>query len=319
MPQPPFVRRPSTSRRIANILALMTSKLNEAWSAIGLSRGTVWYVSNVTGENGADDTGHGKSRSLPFATLVYALTQVAAGDTIICGEGHAESVPSAAAVAMTVARVHVKGEGSGSTRPTFTWDTATTATWTISAAGCRVTNCHFVMAFTGLVSGFVVSAAGVKIDGNTFVLGTAGASNVPVVNPILTTAAADYLEVSDNYFLAPATTPGGSIVASTGCCNVVGTTGFRFLRNYCQYWGTTTSGAVNNATTAAQAYQIADNVIINNTASATKGVVMHASSIGMTHNNRFGIGSGAAPITSAAGHWAGNWSAAAVATNGTLV
>ena len=32
-----------------------------------------------------------------------------------------------------------------------------------------------------------------------------------------------------------------------------------------------------------------------------------------------GIGSGAAPITSDAAWWAGNWSAAAVATNGTLV
>lgn len=317
-----FVNRPSSRRKLANLIITYGHRLNELLATLGLkSRGVTWYVSGVTGENGVDDQSHGKTRSLPFATLAYALTNtaLATGDTIIVGEGHTENIAAAAGLSMPVARVTVKGEGYGSSRPTFTWTTLTTATWTVASAGCRITNCVFNMNLTGLVSGFVVSAAAAKFDNNTFLTGTAGGSNVGVVNPILTTAAADYLEVSDNYFLGPAATPGGSITAGTGCVNVVGGTGIKIVRNYMQYWGTTTSGAINNSTTATHGYLIQDNVIINNTASATKGVVMVSTSVGMCCNNRFGIGSGAAPITSAAGHWAGNWSAAAVATNGTLV
>lgn len=320
MPQPPFVQRPSTRRRIANQIAALTNKLYELGSSIGLSKGNILYVSSVTGENGVDDTAHGKSRALPFATLVYALTQSVAGDTIIVAEGHTEAVIAAGTVTMNKARVTVKGEGYGSSRPTFTWTTATTATWLVTAAGCRVTNCVFDMSLTALVSGFVVSAAGFKFDNNVVLNGTAGGSNVGVINCILTTAAADFMEVSDNYFYGPATTPGGTVDGATACVTIVGGTGIRILRNYMHQWcHATTSGPIVNSGTLTNLYQIHDNVLINSTASAAKVVIMVSTSKGMTSRNLFGIGTGTAPITSAAGHWAGNWSAAAVATNGTLV
>lgn len=314
------IKSPISRRQLGRFMQGVANKLGELGSALGLSKGVVWFVSGVTGENGVDDTAHGKRRDLPFATLVYALTKASAGDTIIVGEGHTEAIVAAGTVTMSTARVTVKGEGYGSSRPVFTWTTLTTATWLVTAAGCRVTNCVFDMSLTALVSGFVVSAAGFKFDGNTVLNGTAGGSNVGVINCILTTAAADFMEVSDNYFYGPATTPGGTVDGGTGCVNIVGGTGIRILRNYMQQWcHATTSGLINNLTTLTNLYQIHDNVLINNTVSAAKAVMMVSTSKGMTSRNLFGIGTGTAPITSAAGHWAGNWSAAAVATNGTLV
>lgn len=321
---PSGIQRPTSRRKLAVMINQATGLMNQLLGSLANSAGNsskVFYVNNAV-TLASDSASAGITAARPFSTIAYALTQCTAnaGDVILVGPGHAETINAAGDLAVNVAGVSIIGTGVGAKRPVLTWATDTAATVTMTAANCRFSNFIFDMMLpSGLVSGIVISAAGCRIDKCLFKIGTGGGSNIPPVSPILTTTAADYLRVDGNMFVGPTATPGGSITAATGCISLVGGTGIVIEDNYFQFWGTTTSGAINNATTACHAYLIRNNVIINNTASATKGVVMHASSLGLTTNNRFGIGSGAAPITSAAGHWAGNWSAAAVATNGTLV
>lgn len=320
MPQPPFVQRPSTRRRIMNLITSVGHKINELGSHLGVQSGTTFYVSNATGSNGVDDQAHGRSPTLPFATIAYAITQCTAskGDVILAGEGHAETVNSAGFIAMSKAGVTLKGVGYGSSRPTLTWATNTAATMTVSAAGCRITNFIFDMSLpSALVSGIVVSAAQCMIDSCLFKIGTAGTGTRPL-QAILTTAAADYLVVQDCMFIEPTTTPTTVSAAST-VIKIVGGTGLKILRNFFQGWYTTSSGAIACITTLTSAVEIRDNLIFNQTASSTKAITLLTGSTGFVVNNRMQILSGTAPITGDGVMWAGNYYAATIATAGTLV
>lgn len=97
----------------------------------------------------------------PFSTLDYAVGQCTAnrGDIIFVKPGHAEAVSSATALALDVAGVAIVGLGVGSNRPTFTLDTATTATIGVSAANVSITNCVISANFADIVSAFTLTTA----------------------------------------------------------------------------------------------------------------------------------------------------------------
>lgn len=303
---------------LEDILCQFSSTANDANITLNAGIGRNFYV-NSAATNKSDTTG-GRSWHQPLATIAaaVALCVAARGDNIICGPGHAETISAAAAIALSTSGVTLRGVGTGSNRPTLTWATSTAATVTMTAANCRITNFVFDMSLPSvLISGIVISAAGCSIDNCLFLIGTAGTGTRPL-QAILTTAAANYLQITNNQFIEPAATP--TTVSAASCAvKIVGGTGIKITGNYFQGWYTTTVGAITGITTLTSMIQITDNYIINNTASATKAVVLLTGSTGGIFNNAIGIASGAAPFTIDAGWWGKNWSAAAVATNGTLV
>lgn len=267
------------------------------------------FVSSLVGSNGNS----GKNANKPVATIAQAVTiaNAAMGDVIIVMPGHAETVGAAAGIALSKSGVYIVGLGFGFNRPTITFDTATTATMTMTAANVTIDNFVFTQGTTdAIVSPIVISAAGVTIRNSYFMVANA---TVQATQMILTTAAADNLTLQNNRFV------GTSDAGTTAAVTLVGGTNAQILDN--DFIGAYSSGvgAIRSITTLNTNCVIRRNTIVNVTASSTKGITLLTGSTGVITENKFGIGSGAAPITSDAAWWAGNWSAAAVATNGTLV
>ena len=111
--------------------------------------GEVFFVSNadvLLDKNqsvaGVDQAGGGTFQR-PFRTLDFAINQCTAsrGDVIIIKPGHAETYSDATSLNLDIAGVAVVGMGSGSLRPTFTLDTANTATIPVSADNISFSNC----------------------------------------------------------------------------------------------------------------------------------------------------------------------------------
>ena len=132
--------------------------------------GEVFWVSNATtllkGQRGGSNGNKGDFNG-PFATIDYAIGRCTAGrgDIIMVKPGHAESLSAAAAIVADIAGIAIIGLGSGANVPTLTWDTATTATMTVTAANITFNNIKFVNNFADVATMFSVSGAG---DGLTF-------------------------------------------------------------------------------------------------------------------------------------------------------
>lgn len=281
--------------------------------------GNVFWVSS-TSSTKSDSVGSGYSPDAPFATLAYALTQCTAsqGDRIYVMEGHVEAVIAAGTIAWSKIGVTVIGLGVGSFRPTFSWTTILSATMTMAAAGCRISNCIFdVSGITALTSGIVISAAGCTIDKCTFITSAAGAGTAPLQS-ILTTAAANYLTIADNQFLGPALTP-TTVAAATSCITLVGGTGIRITGNYMTPWCTTTTGPISCITTLTNNIQITRNYIFNQTASSAKAVSLLTGSTGMISDNRLQVLTGTAPIAADGCAWLNNYYAATIAQLGVIL
>lgn len=275
---------------------------------IPATTGNYWFVSSTLGSNGNT----GKSTAKPFATIAQAFLAATAnnGDVVIVMPGHAESVAAAAGITLNKAGIYVVGLGVGSTRPTITFTTATTATMTITSNDITIDNFVFLQTFDAIVSPIVISGANVTLKNSYFQTAT---STAQVTQMILTTSAANNLTLSGNRFI------GTSDAGNTCAVTLVGTDNFNAFDNDFIGAYTTSVGAIQGITTLSTNVDIRRNTIVNKTASATKAVVLLTGSTGIITENKIGIGSGAAPFTIDAGWWAGNWSAAAVATNGTLV
>lgn len=127
--------------------------------------GKVFWVGNaaasaLTGQKSASDGNQGTFND-PFSTLDYAIGKCTAsrGDIIIVKPGHTETISTSTAMAWDVAGVAIVGLGVGSLRPTFTLNTATTATITVSAANVAVQNCIFVANFADIATIFTLTTA----------------------------------------------------------------------------------------------------------------------------------------------------------------
>lgn len=126
--------------------------------------GKVLWLSNastmLSGQRGGSNGNKG-TFDAPYSTLAGALAQCTAnrGDIIVIKPGHAETISSASALALNVAGVAIVGLGMGSLRPTFTLDTATTATITVSAANVSLTNVIVTANFADIVSAFTLTTA----------------------------------------------------------------------------------------------------------------------------------------------------------------
>lgn len=251
-----------------------------------------------------------------FPTLVAALadsnTVTARGDVILVLPGHTESISSAGALAVSLAGISVIGLGNGDYRPTFTFDTATTATMTVSGAGAKFQNLIFDMTgIDAVASPINVTGAGVTFDGCKFINATASAQSTL---GIVTTAAGTKLTVSNCMFV------GTSDAGTTSVIRLVGGADHVIENNIFIGGYGSGVGAVENTTTACTNLTIRGNTINNLTASSTKAITLQSGTTGQIYNNRMQILSGTAPITGAAMSWVGgNYYAATIATAGTLI
>lgn len=276
--------------------------------------GTAFFVCNLTNANGSDGN-KGTDAGQPLATLAKAITLVTANkdDVIYLMEGHAENISAAAFIACSTAGFSIVGLGNGRARPTFTW-TATAGTWTVSAANVSIHNCVFVgTGIDAVTTMFAVTGDDCTFEGCEF--DCAITSFVALLG--ITVTGTDRFRFINNHV------HGRAVANMTNFLQIVGSSGKQkdYIIQGNSFTGNYSSGLgpINNITVAMTDVVIRNNVMVNRTAAATKCIVLVTGSTGMVMSNAFGIGSGAAPITGDAVHWAANWNAAAVATNSTLV
>lgn len=277
-------------------------------TVLSRQRGQTWYVdSQVPG----GVAGSGDSWGAAFLTLQAAINAALPDDTILVSPTHVENISAAGTVTVNKAGVRILGLGTGRRRPTFTW-TATAGTWLVSSASVYMENLVFIgEGIDAVVTMFGITASDCAFNGCEFQIGKT--SFVPLLG-ITITGAIDRFKFYNNFVHG---------LAVANCTNFIqivgGGDGHEFVGNYIKGNFTTSLGCINNITTLCTNILIAQNFLVNATASATKVAVFLTGTTGIICDNRVGIGSGAAPFTADAAHWAGNWSAAAVATNGTLV
>ena len=125
--------------------------------------GKVFWVSNasaaqLSGHLTGSDGNQGRFQD-PFATLDYAVGQCVAGrgDIIMVKPGHAETVSSATALALDVAGIAIIGLGNGSSRPTITLDTITSASIGVGANNISIKNVVISANFADIVSAFTLT------------------------------------------------------------------------------------------------------------------------------------------------------------------
>lgn len=181
-----------------------------------------------------------------FSTLALALASAQANrDTIYVMPGHTETISSATALSIATAGVTIVGVGRGSLRPTFTLDTATTATINVTAANVRFENCIFVANFAAIAAVFTLtnapdfnvdtcefrdtsailnfvnvvttSTTSNQADGLSITsskrIGLGATSNTTIVNMLGTN---DRVTIANNYFAHAATTQGALMIIATG-------------------------------------------------------------------------------------------------------
>jgi len=205
--------------------------------------GNVFWV-----DSGAGSDGHKGTFDRPFGTIDYAVGRCTAnnGDIIMVKPGHTETVSAAAGIDLDVAGIAVIGLGTGSDRPTITFDTAITADMDVGAANVTVANLLFVNGIDNLTAPIDVNAAGfTMIDCET----RDNNSSYHCDDFILTDANADNLHIEGWVHDAN----GGKTGAQTAI-SIVGGTNITIIPKW--VIGDFATAAIENVTTAATNIQL---------------------------------------------------------------
>lgn len=242
-----------------------------------------------------------------FNTIKLALAACvdSRGDVIFVMPGHTETLGNNATdLAVNKIGVAIIGLGQGNLRPTITLGTGTSSNIPVTGANSSITNMIIDgTGFDAIASIVTVTAAGVAIRKCTFI--TANATNQ--VGVVLTTSALAINFIFDNNLVL-----GTADAGTTNGLQLVGGDDMQITNNYFYGAYTTSLGPINQITTAGLRMLIANNTLINATASSTKAIVLVAGSTGMIRDNRIGILSGTAAVTGAGIYVAQNISLAAV-------
>lgn len=171
--------------------------------------GKVFWLSNATtlqARQRGGSNGNKGTYDSPFATLSYAVSQCMAnrGDVIMIKPGHAETISSATALTLSVAGVAIIGLGVGTNRPTFTLDTAATATINVTAANVAIKNCVFTANYADIVSFFTLTTAkNFTLEGNLFKATAANMNSLYVVDTNATSNDCDGMALIGNKWIEP--------------------------------------------------------------------------------------------------------------------
>lgn len=193
--------------------------------------GDVYWLNNSAyladgGIAGSD--GNKGTYQQPFRTLSGALTAMAAvqtpgrGDILMVMPNHAETISSATALTVSMANVAIVGIGNGAVRPTFTLDTANTATINVTANNVSFINCRFIANFLAIANVFTLTTAkdfavsGCEVKDTSAILNFAG-----VVKLSTTDNAADGLLIENNRIVSSHASNAYSIVTASGSADNV--------------------------------------------------------------------------------------------------
>jgi len=183
--------------------------------------GKVFWVDNSAPGNGDSyingSNGNTGTFRAPFATLAYAISQCRSGkgDIIFIKPGHAENVSDATSLAFNKAGIAIIGLGTGTSRPTFTFDTANTATIAVSAADVTVQNILFVGNFLSIASVFTVGAAReFHVDNCEFRDSSSSLGFLTIVTTGSTANAANGLEFTNNRIRSDSTSATAAVIVA---------------------------------------------------------------------------------------------------------
>lgn len=229
-----------------------------------------------------------------FSTIKLALAGCLAnrGDVILVMPGHTETLGNNATdLAVNVAGVSIIGLGSGNLRPVLTLGTGTSSNIPVTAANSQI--CNMIIDGTGfdaIISMITVTAPGVKIRNNKFI--TANATNQVALGITTSALAVDF--VFDGNVVV-----GTADAGTTNFLQIVGGDNMQITNNFITGAYTTSLGPINQITTGGINMLIANNTLVNQTASSTKAIVLVAGSLGVIRDNRIAILSGTAAVTAA--------------------
>lgn len=148
----------------------------------------------------------GGSRVFASIALAVANANVVAsrGDVILVLPGHTETVSAAGGIALSKAGLTIIGLGGGTLKPTITYDTAATATTTVSAADVTIENIVFTANYADIVKVFDLSTAkNFTIRKCDFKATATNMNFLAIVDTNTTNNAADGLVVQDCTWVEP--------------------------------------------------------------------------------------------------------------------
>ncbi len=220
--------------------------------------GNIYWVNSASPQASAGGPG---TMANPFNTINNAMASCvdSNGDIILVAAGHTETISAAGGITNNKIGVAIIGMGEGSNRPVITFDTATTASWLITAASTTVQNIVGVTAFNAVVAPFDVRAADTWLDIEMRDTST----SIEAVSDIVTTAAADRLYVNLRHL--------GFLAGSAGV-NTVKLVGVDGGRINVDFYGSASTAVVNFATTACTDIVVTGS-FYNGTTALTKDIV----------------------------------------------
>lgn len=178
--------------------------------------GNVYFVDS--GHANASNSNSGKKPSQPLATLVQAIANCTAsqGDVIVLAAGHTETVIAAGTVTLSKAGITIVGMGRGADRATVDFTTATTASFLVTGASCRIINVLFTGGIDALANPIHIQAAGFGFYGCETRDVTGQATDF-----IVTTDAADRLHIKDWVHSGAAAAGADTALSIVGCDDIV--------------------------------------------------------------------------------------------------
>lgn len=268
---------------------------NPAGIASGLARywggGEVIFVGNRSGLKSGD----GSSPNNPMSALVGTGGALASlqgttgrGHVIFVLPGSSYSVDAAdwASATSTASDFAIVGLGTGTSRPSFTWTTAT-STWLLDTANVAIDGCRLFLAGADaagsaltVAAPITISAAGCALRNNDIKFGF-DADQIVTVG-ITTTAAADGLVLENNYCT------GATAAECTTFMDIIGVDGLKMRGNY--FAGATSAvgvGIVRFATTASLDIVLEYNTYVNRKALSTAAVTGLAGVSGVSRDEMF--------------------------------
>ena len=241
-----------------------------------------------------DSNGGGGSKGTfahPVATIVAAMALCTAsnGDIIVCKPGHVETISAAGGLVCNKATVAVVGTGTGAAQSKIVFDTADTASITVTASDVSFINMWFVANFANIDGAIDVADAG-----DYFTVQGCRVTNTSTIldfeNFIALAVNADYFSFIGNDVHLIEGSDGEALVATVG-----ESLGMRVIDNIIIMEASTSIFDLD-ATAITGGPVFKNNVMVNLTAAADYCVEIDGATVGIFINERYICGGEAIPI-----------------------
>lgn len=223
----------------------------------GLPMGITLFVDYASGADGNVGT-----FDSPMKTIDAAIGRCVAnrGDVIVAKAGHAETISAASGITFDVAGVTLTSLGNGADRAEITFDTSTGASIVVSAANCSILNCVGIGGIDGLTNPIHVQASDFTLDMEW----RDTSSTVEAARAVLTTAAADRLNVNLNYL---------GFTAGNAVVNAIRLVGVNDATINVRFYGVASTAVVEFLTTACTNVNVTAWTYVSGITNGTRNVV----------------------------------------------